>query len=137
ITYSITIGGCSDTETIDITVNPSADPSITPVGPFCANGTATTLNAATAGGTWSGPGITDAATGAFDPVAAGPGLHVVTYSVTVGGCTSTDTENILVRNSTDPACGGGGGTGCLAFTRFEVINFTRPSCNLQSDGAIT
>src|SRR5690606_15697223 len=49
----------------------------------------------------------------------------------------TDTENILVRNSTDPACGGGGGTGCLAFTRFEVINFTRPSCNLQSDGAIT
>ena len=49
-----------------------------------------------AGGTYSGTGVT---TGNFDPVAAGVGTHLITYSVTVGGCTSTATQTITVSTA--------------------------------------
>ena len=42
------------------------------------------MQAATAGGTWSGPGITNATTGTFNPSTAGIGTHVVTYSLACG-----------------------------------------------------
>ncbi|TND07528.1 MAG: peptidase M4, thermolysin [Bacteroidetes bacterium] len=49
-----------------------------------------------AGGTYSGPGVTG---GTFDPNAAGPGSHTITYSYTDtqnGNCTGTATQIILV-----------------------------------------
>ncbi len=96
ITYTVTAGGCTDTQTTTIIVNPVPDASITPAGPFCISDAPATLSAATAGGTWSGTGITDASLGTFDPAVAGLGNHTITYSVTAGGCTDTRTTNINV-----------------------------------------
>jgi gliding motility-associated-like protein len=96
ITYEVTVGGCTSIDTEEVEVLPMPDATITLMGPFCASDGAVDLTAATPGGTWSGPGITDATTGTFDPSVAGAGLHLITYEVTVGGCTSIDTEEIEI-----------------------------------------
>ena len=81
-----------------IVIVPNPDATITPAGPFCANDPSVTLKAATAGGTWSGKGITNTSTGRFSPSNAGPGTHVITYTVTnANGCTDTDTETFVVN----------------------------------------
>ena len=53
------------------------------------------------GGEYSGPGVTDDGNGStysFDPVAAGPGIHTISYEVQDGTCSvaSTDTDDIEV-----------------------------------------
>jgi gliding motility-associated-like protein len=95
ITYTIA-GVCGDVQTTTITVIAQDDATITPAGPFCVNASSINLTAATAGGTWSGNGITNATNGTFDPATAGPGTHTITYS-TPGACGSTDTEDIVVN----------------------------------------
>jgi gliding motility-associated-like protein len=103
-TYTITytIGGlCGDVETTSITVNQSYDATITPAGPFCVSTTPTTLSAVDPGGVWSGPGITNAATGVFDPATAGAGTHTITYTI-AGACGDTETTTIVV-NALDDA----------------------------------
>lgn len=101
ITYTITVGACTSADTETIVVDPAPNATITPAGPFCVTGAAVTLTAATAGGTWSGTGITNPATGAFNPATAGAGSHVITYTLTVGACTSVDTETIIVQPAPD------------------------------------
>jgi large repetitive protein len=49
-----------------------------------------------AGGTWSGNGIIDNVLGIFDPVAAGAGLHTLSYTYGVGTCQKTDNKRIFV-----------------------------------------
>ncbi|MCG8323772.1 MAG: hypothetical protein MI921_30050, partial [Cytophagales bacterium] len=101
ITYEITDGnGCIGTDTEDIVVNAVPDATITPAGPFCEDAAPVNLVAATPGGTWSGPGITDGANGTFDPSVAGSALspHTITYEINDGnGCIDTDTEAIVVN----------------------------------------
>jgi len=128
ITYSITIGGCSDTKTTSITVNSAPSATITPAGPFCITSPATNLTASVPGGTWSGAGITNAATGTFDPSVSGAGSFTITYSVTSGSCTTNATTTIQVNAS----CG----TNCGAFTSISATD-TRPTCSGQDDGTIT
>lgn len=55
----------------------------------CSTSPAFNLTAATPGGTWSGTGITNAATGTFNPATAGVGTHVITYSLACGVGTTT------------------------------------------------
>ena len=94
ITYTIP-GSCGDVQTTNITINTVADASITPVGPYCVTDPSLQLTAVDAGGTWTGAGITNAATGTFDPVTAGVGTHTITY--TIGGmCGDIQTTNIIV-----------------------------------------
>ncbi|UKN01267.1 PKD domain-containing protein [Paracrocinitomix mangrovi] len=106
ITYTIS-GACSDVDTETITVNASADATITAVGPFCQTDAAITLSAVDGGGTWSGTGITNATTGTFDPAVAGPGTHTITY--TIGGtCGDVQTTSIVINalaNATITAVG--------------------------------
>lgn len=59
------------------------------------NGLVTLANASIPGGTYSGPGVISSS-GVFDPVAAGPGTHILTYSVANGNCLATDTSTIEV-----------------------------------------
>lgn len=94
ITYTIP-GTCGDTDTEDVTVTALADATIDPAGPYCESDAATTLTAATAGGTWAGPGITDVNAGTFDPSVAGPGTHTITYTI-AGSCGNSDTEDFVV-----------------------------------------
>ena len=49
------------------------------------------------GGTYSGNGV---AAGMFDPIAAGPGTHSITYTVSANGCTSSLARNITVYSAT-------------------------------------
>ncbi|CAN5246257.1 hypothetical protein BH23BAC1_BH23BAC1_13340 [soil metagenome] len=101
ITYEITINGCTSTDTETIVVNVLPDATISPAGPVCVNAEAFDLTAATTGGNWSGPGITNASAGTFDPATAGPGSHIITYQLTINGCTSSDTETIVVDTAPD------------------------------------
>jgi gliding motility-associated-like protein len=99
-TYPVTLiatwGGCNSTITQNVTVNPAVPPSITPAGPFCASAASVTLAGSPAGGTWSGTGITNAVTGAFNPAVATIGNNAITYT-TAGACGGTVNATIVVN----------------------------------------
>ena len=100
-TYSVVVtngGLCSSNDQIVVTVSPVADATITNPGPLCSNGAAINLTAATAGGTWSGNGITNATNGTFNPSVAGVGTHTITYTIS-GNCGDTKTTQITVNQS--------------------------------------
>ena len=65
------------------------DANICPVNPVCNTAAAFTLTPATPGGTWSGPGITNPATGLFDPAVAGIGTHTIVYTLPCGSDSTT------------------------------------------------
>ncbi|MES2515664.1 MAG: gliding motility-associated C-terminal domain-containing protein [Bacteroidota bacterium] len=67
------------------------DVNICPVTNLCSTAAPFNLQAATAGGTWSGAGITNATAGTFNPGTAGVGTHVITYSLACGVGTTTIT----------------------------------------------
>ena len=94
ITYS-TPGICGSTDTVIVTVNSSSDATITSIAAICTGSSAFNLTAATAGGVWSGTGITSGASGTFDPTIAGIGVHIITYTIS-GTCGATDTASINV-----------------------------------------
>jgi gliding motility-associated-like protein len=95
VTYDIP-NPCGDQQTLVIVVTANDDPTISAAGPFCQSAAAVFLSAVDPGGTWSGNGITDPNNGTFDPVAAGPGTHTITYTIP-GTCGATDTEDIIVN----------------------------------------
>jgi hypothetical protein len=96
ITYSIT-GLCatSDQSTINVVTAPNV--SISSITPFCVNSLNTTLNASPAGGTWSGSGVLDPATGAFSPSTAGVGTPTITYTYTTGPCTVSANSTVTIN----------------------------------------
>jgi gliding motility-associated-like protein len=99
VTYTIP-GACGSNSTTNIVVNPVANAAINAVGPFCDIDAPVILTAASAGGTWSGNGITNTATGLFDPVSAGAGTHTITYTIP-GLCGDVETTTILVNPTYD------------------------------------
>ncbi|NJN25053.1 MAG: hypothetical protein HC819_03225 [Cyclobacteriaceae bacterium] len=99
ITYTVTGSGCTSVGTTTITVAPAPDATITATGPLCETASPINLTATTAGGTWSGNGITDGAAGTFNPTTAGVGAHVISYSITIGGCSDNSTTTINVISS--------------------------------------
>ncbi len=85
---------------VEAVVNTQQDATIDPTGGFCPSDSPVNFSAADAGGTWSGPGITDANAGTFDPATAGIGNHTVVY--TLGGiCDDADTVIVSVNTSLD------------------------------------
>lgn len=65
------------------------DATICPAGPFCSTDAPVNLVRGTAGGTWSGTGITNASTGTFSPAVAGVGTHTITYTLACGSDVTT------------------------------------------------
>ncbi len=96
VTLTVTSGTCTNSYTANVTVNPGVSPTITAAGPFCVDAAATTLTGNPTGGTWSGTGITNTATGVFTPSAATVGNNTITYSVT-GACAGNTTSTIVVN----------------------------------------
>lgn len=96
--YSLvtTQGGTCSVASSTVVATGSTTPVITPAGPFCANAASVVLVADIAGGTWSGTGITNPATGAFDPAAATVGNNTITYT-TGGGCPGVGNTTIVVN----------------------------------------
>ncbi|TAJ05758.1 PKD domain-containing protein [Marinilabiliaceae bacterium JC017] len=79
------------------------DGSIGAAGPFCENDSPVFLIPVTPGGTWAGPGIMDETTGLFNPEAAGPGDHLISYEVTSAqGCNGSGSIIIRVNESPKP-----------------------------------
>ncbi len=70
------------------------DANVCPAGPFCDTDSPQALTPNTSGGTWSGTGMD--AVGNFDPSIAGPGTHVVTYTLSCG----TEEISIIVNPCT-------------------------------------
>lgn len=78
------------------------DATITPLDTLCEFQANVFLEAATRGGTWSGPGIVDPLSGEFSPQIAGSGTHTIHYAVTDGdGCSAMDSEVFVVRPGPD------------------------------------
>ncbi|MEO9534221.1 MAG: gliding motility-associated C-terminal domain-containing protein [Crocinitomicaceae bacterium] len=100
ITYTVGAAPCEGTFTDDIIVNPDVDPAWTAPANLCdASGTVdlTTTITGTAGGTWSGTGVTG---NMFDPAF---GSQTVTYTVGTGACVETLDQLINVDPTPDPA----------------------------------
>lgn len=76
-----------------------APPIVKLVPPVCSTESSIDLFGYPFGGTWSGPGLIDANEGMFDPVAAGVGEHLFTY--TTESCTYTGKLRITVRAPVD------------------------------------
>jgi len=87
--------GCTDSDSIIITVMPSPSAAIVPVGTMYVTDPKVILAATPPGGTWSGTGVT---INIFDPFTAGTGEHVITYQTLPDrfGCSGTDTIHINV-----------------------------------------
>lgn len=91
-----TNGACPTTADASIFILDAIDASVTAAGPYCIYDMADTLTSATAGGTWTGNGITDTTNGVFDPAIAGAGTHEVIYTI-AGSCGDADTIDIVVN----------------------------------------
>lgn len=87
--------GCDSTVTTTLTVNQSADATITFNDTLCEDDFAVFITAASSGGVWSGNGITNSSNGQFDPSIAGIGQHKIVYSIS-GICPSSDSIYTIV-----------------------------------------
>jgi gliding motility-associated-like protein len=125
VTYTIS-GACGNTDTVNVTVVPSQDATITPVSAVCEDSAPFNLTGVSPGGVWSGTGITDAAAGTFDPIVSGPGTFVITYGVS-GVCGDTATQNIIVRNLPSPVFSSDINSGCVPVC--ITFNEVSPLCN--------
>lgn len=97
ITYSIP-NGCVSTDTIDLSVVGPGTSSATPVtGQICTSDPAITLTGSPAGGTWSGPGVTNGLAGTWSPSTAGAGTHTLTYSF--ANCVTSSSITVTVTQS--------------------------------------
>ncbi|MBL4586813.1 MAG: gliding motility-associated C-terminal domain-containing protein [Flavobacteriales bacterium] len=83
------MGSCNPLELV------CCNPNICLQDPLCDSDDSVILGAGSPDGVWSGNGITDAATGEFDPAVAGIGTHMIAYTlpcgadsieIVVGGC---------------------------------------------------
>lgn len=92
---------CAQTVSMTIEVLQNPDASITEVSPLCTNDDEIVLIAATSGGIWSGPGITDENDGIFNPEEANIGDNTISYEVSDGQCSAIDQITITVNENAD------------------------------------
>ncbi|MEM8906475.1 MAG: hypothetical protein AAGD05_01410, partial [Bacteroidota bacterium] len=101
---SNTTTGCINPNRVAVTLSHFADPvvSFTALADLCLNdGVQSNLGGGSpTGGAYSGPGVTDNGNGTtydFDPIAAGVGIHTITYDLTDGnGCMGTASDMVEV-----------------------------------------
>ncbi|WAC01296.1 hypothetical protein N7U66_14495 [Lacinutrix neustonica] len=103
LTYTFTDGnGCTNAASDDVEVFALPTVNYTALADLCLDaGVQTGLGGGTAtGGVYSGAGVTDDGNGmtyAFDPAAAGVGVHTLTYTFTDGnGCTNAASDDVEV-----------------------------------------
>jgi len=106
LTYDFTdANGCSGSASDDVEVFDLPTVTFTIPADLCINaGVQAGLGSGTpTGGIYSGPGVTDDGNGStysFDPVAAGAGVHTISYTFTDGNsCTNTATDDLEVYPS--------------------------------------
>jgi hypothetical protein len=91
-----TQNGCSDSISGLIVVNESPVVTFDPLPAICdTNATFTLVGVSPVGGTFSGSGVVGAT---FDPALSGVGTHSITYTYSNSGCSSSQTQSIVVDN---------------------------------------
>jgi gliding motility-associated-like protein len=101
VTYTITTP-CIASDTASIQLLAAApDATINPVSSHCINDAPFNFTSVTPGGTWSGIGITNSATGAFNPAFAGAGTLTITH-IFSGTCPDTATQTITIYTLPTP-----------------------------------
>jgi gliding motility-associated-like protein len=90
--------GCQDISNVTVLSNPGNTPVINSATDMCVSSAAVQLTASISGGTWSGPGITDATLGIFDPNIAGVSTSQVIYTLT-NSCGAADTNYINITDA--------------------------------------
>jgi len=101
IVYYGLSGNCGDTSSINIIVLNGTVATIIGPGQVCIDAPVFNIQAINSGGIWSGTGITNAASGLFDPAVAGAGTHIITYSFS-GQCGDTANITIEVKDVGNP-----------------------------------
>ena len=127
IHYTVIAGPCGvgDT-TITVIVSSTLNPTITQPPPVCTSYNPITLHAATAGGSWSGAGITDTILGTFNPALPGlVGNNVVTYTIYTP-CYSRDTAIVHVTLQLDATIDATGGPYCVGSTPHQMTSASGP-----------
>ncbi len=92
-----TINGCDSTVMTTLTINPLPTVTMAGMNALCADNPAISLtNGLPTGGTYSGPGVSNAM---FNPAVAGAGTHTITYSYTDPntGCSNSTSKTITVN----------------------------------------
>lgn len=98
IVYAFNADGCySEPDTVTVMVSQTPTVSFSGLdAAYCPDDAPVTLSGSPSGGTFSGNGISGST---FDPAAAGPGTHSITYSYTnAEGCSDQETQTVLVQN---------------------------------------
>lgn len=126
-TVTVTLAGCSGTASTTLAMNPSVAPIITQAGPFCLNDNAVLLNVNSPGGTWSGTGISNPASGQFSPSIAGAGTHTITYTLNAP-CAVPATSNIIVNPLPTVNFNAPVKNGCVPFT-VNLTDLSTPASN--------
>lgn len=118
----------------NITVSQTPQPVINNLSnAYCAASADVQLSATPTGGTFSGTGISG---NTFSPTTAGVGTHIVTYTITQGGCTGSATQSTTISASPLVQISASGPTafcngGSITLTATQGSGYT------WSNGAIT
>ncbi len=94
-TYTNSITTCSNSDTMVVTVANNAVVNAGAGFHTCPNSSIVSLGGAPSGGVWSGTGV---AGNTFNPVVAGIGNYILTYSYNQGTCSGSDTIMVTVNS---------------------------------------
>ncbi len=105
----VNANGCSDSTTVSVTVRiqpqlnfPAQAAVCGNLAPFILNPPPVVTNGVAGSGVYSGPGITNANTGMFDPSIAGVGTHTIKWVFTSSlGCIDSTQTTIVVKGVPD------------------------------------
>lgn len=103
---------CPSFSTTAITVNSTAQPTITSAGPFCTNASSLTILSTPTGGTWSGTGISPA--GVLTPSLAVVGNNTYTYTVGSSTCSASKTTTVSIETFVPSTITGSINTLCIS-----------------------
>ncbi|HMB64330.1 MAG TPA: PKD domain-containing protein, partial [Eudoraea sp.] len=98
VTLTINDGGCEQSHSENVIVNPSPEVSLSPFDTVCPGTPAFDLTGGSPeGGTYSGDFVND---GMFDPVASGQGSFVITYTFEdESGCMGSASQTLTIDNN--------------------------------------
>ena len=130
--YVYDFNGCQNTIVREVLIPDVLDTSFDtdPAGvrEFCINDASITFNPTTPGGNYSGNGVSG---DSFSPIAAGAGVHDVTYSINTGGCYSESTIQLTVH---DPSVGIA--LGNTTFCQNDLTDYPVEATNLTISGGV-
>ena len=130
LTYTITSGGCSNSSSTTIEVNPQpAAPSTGTYDPLCSNDAPIELFGSPAGGTWSGAGISG---NMFDP---SNGTQTLTYTIASSGCSNSSSTTITVHPQ--PAAPSPGSYGPLCSNSAPIVLGGSPAGGVWTGTGVT